>query len=117
MFLDFFLGNRVTTVLFSGNLDLKDVASLEIEGPFTKERIEVWGRLNFNRSPPSLSHMPIWYNSLVRIEGKDANRRVRRVRMPIWYNSLVRIEDKPLFYKSWYLAGIKKVSNLLDETS
>ena len=37
--------------------------------------------------------------------------------MPIWYNSLVRIEGKPLFYKNWYLAGIKKVSNLLDETS
>ena len=93
LFLDFFLGNRVTTALFSGNLDPKDVASLEIEDPFTKELIEVWCRLNFSRSPPSLSHMPIWYNSLVRIEGK------------------------PLFYKNWYLAGIKKVSNLLDETS
>ncbi|KAL9982771.1 hypothetical protein ACROYT_G004869 [Oculina patagonica] len=53
---------------FSGYLDSKDVASLEIVDPFTKELIEVWCRLNFNRSPPSLSLMPIWYNSLVRIE-------------------------------------------------
>ena len=68
--LDFFLHNHAATALFSGNLKPEDVATLEIEDPFTKELIESWCCLKFNRNPPSLSRMSIWYNSLIRINGK-----------------------------------------------
>jgi len=93
LLLDFFLHNHATTALFSGNLKPEDVATLEIEDPFTNELIESWCRLKFNHNPPSLSRTSIWYNSLIRITGK------------------------PVFYKSWSAAGINIVSNLLDETS
>ena len=32
----------------------------------------------------------------------------------IWHNSLIRIDDRPLFYKSWFQAGVKEVKDLLD---
>ena len=70
LLLDFFLHNHAATALFSGNLKPEDVATLEIEDPFTKELIESWCRLKFNHNPPSLSRMSIWYNSLIRINGK-----------------------------------------------
>ena len=65
-----FLRNHAATALFSGNLKPEDVATLEIEDPFTKELIESWCRLNFNHNPPPFSRMSIWCNSLIRINGK-----------------------------------------------
>lgn len=32
----------------------------------------------------------------------------------IWHNSLIRIENKPIFYKSWFTAGVKDVKDILD---
>ena len=66
---------------------------MEIEDPFTKELLESWCRLNFHRNPPSFSLISIWYNSLIRVNGKL------------------------FFYKSWSAAGVNIVRNLLDETS
>ena len=93
LFTDFFLGNHDATALFSGNLKPEDVATLEIEDPYTKELVEAWCRLNFRGNTISFSSMPIWYNSSIRISGK------------------------PFFYKSWFMADVTKVSNRLDETS
>ena len=31
----------------------------------------------------------------------------------IWHNSLIRIENKPIFYKSWFTAGVKDVKDIL----
>ena len=44
----FFLGNHHATALFLGNSKPEDVATLEIEDPFTKELVEAWCLLNFN---------------------------------------------------------------------
>ena len=91
--MDFFLGNHDATALFLGNLKPEDVVTLEIEDSYTKELVEAWCRLNFRGNTISFPSMPIWYNSSIRINGK------------------------PFFYKSWFVADITKVSNLLDETS
>ena len=32
----------------------------------------------------------------------------------IWHNCLIRIENKPIFYKSWFIAGVKDVKDILD---
>ena len=32
----------------------------------------------------------------------------------IWHNSLIRIENKPIFYKSWFIAGVKDVKDIPD---
>ena len=37
--------------------------------------------------------------------------------MSIWYNSSICINGNPFFYKSWLVAGVTTVGNLLDETS
>ena len=66
----FFLGNHDATALFSGNLKPEDVATLEIEDPYTKELVEAWCRLNFRGNAISFSSTPIWYNSSIRIKGK-----------------------------------------------
>ena len=67
LFTDFFLGNRDATALFSGNLKPEDVATLEIEDPYTKELVEAWCHLNFRGNTISFSSMSIWYNSSIRI--------------------------------------------------
>ena len=35
----------------------------------------------------------------------------------IWNNSDIKIEGQPVFYKSWYKAGISKVKHLLQQNS
>ena len=94
LFTDFILGNHHATALFLGNLKPEDVATLAIEDPFTKELVEAWCRLNLICNPISFSSMSIWYNSSIRINGKPF-----------------------FFYKSWFVADVTTVSNLLDETS
>ena len=69
LFTDFFLGNHHATALFLGNLKPEDVATLEIEDPFTKELVEAWCRINLNCKPISFSSTSIWYNSSIRING------------------------------------------------
>ena len=91
LFVDFFLAKYNANLLITGNLNVADAASLEIDDPVTKELIEIWSRLNFKRQPSDLSSIPIWYNSLV------------------------RIDNKPIYYKSWYKAGILFQNHLLDE--
>jgi len=41
LFLDFFHAKYNATLLFTGNLNVNDAASLEIDNPFTKELIEI----------------------------------------------------------------------------
>ena len=67
---DFFLGNHDATALFLGNLKPEDIATLEIEDPYTKELVEAWCRINFRGNTISFSSMPIWYNYSIRINGK-----------------------------------------------
>ena len=82
LFLDFFLAKYNANLLITGNLNVNDAASLEIDDPFTKELIEIWSCLNFKKQPSDFSNIPIWYNSFV------------------------RIDNKPIYYKNWYKAGI-----------
>ena len=91
LFLDFFLAKYNATLLITGNLNVNDAATLEIDDPFTKELIEIWSCLNFKKQPPDFSNIPIWHNSFV------------------------RIDNKPIYYKNWYKAGIHFRNQLLDE--
>ena len=91
LFLDFFLAKYNATLLITGNLNVNDAASLEIDDPFTEELIEIWSCLNFKKQPPDFSNIPIWHNSFV------------------------RIDNKPIYYKNWYKAGIHFRNHLLDE--
>ena len=61
----FFLGNHDATALFSGSLKPEDVATLEIEDPYTKELVEAWCRLNFRGTtlPYALAGSPFFYKS------------------------------------------------------
>ena len=71
LFTDFFLGNHDATALFFGNSKPEDVATLEIEDPYTKELVEAWCRVNLRGNTISFSTIPIWYNSSIRINGKS----------------------------------------------
>ena len=70
-----------------------DVASLGKKEPFTKERIETWSLLNFKKQPSNFGEIPIWYNSLI------------------------RIDNKPIYYRNLSSAGIYFVNDLLEEDS
>ena len=91
LFLDFFLAKCNINLLITGNLNVNDAASLEIDDLFTKELVEIWSSLNFKKQPSDFSNIPIWYNSFV------------------------RIDNKPIYYKNWHKAGINFQNDLLDE--
>ena len=77
-----------------GNLNLDDVASLGIEEPFTKELIET------------------------SVTSKFLKRQLSNFgEIPIWYNSLIRINNKPIYYRNWSSEGIFLISDLLEEDS
>ena len=56
LFLHFFFAKYNANLLITGNLNVNDAASLEIDDPFT--------------SPLDLSNISIWHNSFVRIDNK-----------------------------------------------
>jgi len=49
------------------------------------------------------------YKTCNQLDSKDCI-----VNQNIWFNSTIRIANKPVYYKSWYTAGIKYINNLLD---
>ena len=77
-------------LVFWGNLSPKDVRLLNLRDPFLAEIMEYWTTLNY----------------------KDNN--LDFTSAQIWHNSLIRIENKPIFYKSWFTAGVKDVKDILD---
>ena len=93
LFVEFSLTGHDINLLLQGNLNSDDVASLGIKEPFTKELIETWSLLNFKKQPSNFGEIPIWYNSLI------------------------RIDNKPIHYRTWSSAGIYFVNDLLGEDS
>ena len=55
--------------------------------------LETWSRLNFKKQLSNFGETPIWYNSLI------------------------RINNKPIYYRSWFSAGISLISHHLGEDS
>ena len=93
LFVEFSLTGHDINLLLQGNLNSDDVASLGIKEPFTKELVETWSLLNFKKQPSNFGEIPIWYNSLI------------------------RIDNKPIHYRNWSSAGIYFVNDLLEEDS
>ena len=93
LFLEFSLTGHDINLLLQGNLNSDDVASLGIEGPFTKELIETWSLLNFKKQLSRFGETPVWYSSLI------------------------RIDNKPIHYRNSSSAGTYFVNDLLEEDS
>ena len=93
LFLNFFLAEHNAELIFTGNLKIDDIPFLQLEDPFSKELIAIWSNLTFKKEPNNFSQMPIWYNSLI------------------------RINNKPFYYRNWSLADIRTVDHLLDKDS
>ena len=77
-------------LVFWGNLSPKDVRLLNLRDPFLAEIMEYWTTPNY----------------------KDNN--LDFTSAQIWHTSLIRIGNKPIFYKSWFTAGVKDVKDILD---
>ena len=77
-------------LVFWGNLSPKDVRLLNLRDPFLAEIMEYWTTLNYKDNDLDFTSAQIWHNSLI------------------------RIENKPIFYKSWFTAGVKDVKDILD---
>ena len=93
MFLNFFLAEHNAKLTFTGNLKIDDIPFLQLEDPFSKELIEIWSNVSFKKELNNFSQMPIWYNSLI------------------------RINNKPFYYRNWCLADIRPVDHLFDNDS
>ena len=83
-------------VTFAGNLNKKDSCNIiKVSDPFIKEILEIWSEANFEQILMSDNHF---------------------LSSPLWYNSLIRIENKPIFYKDWFIKGVKNVKHLMDDS-
>ena len=90
----FFFNHRLEQfggkLVFWGNLSTQDVRLLNLRDPFLAEIMEYWTTLNYKENNLDFTSAQIWQNSLI------------------------RIENKPIFYKSWFTAGVKDVKDILD---
>ena len=83
-------------VTLTGNLNTKDSRNIiKVSDPFFKEILEIWSEANYEENILSDYHLQS---------------------LPLWYNSLIRVENRPVFYKDWYLKGITKVEHLMDDS-
>ena len=89
-FVNHYLEKHGGKLVFSANLKRQDTPLLNISDPFLAETVEYWSTLNYSEDNLNLPSSQIWLNSLIRID-----------------NNL-------FFYKSWFHAGVKDVTNLLD---
>ena len=83
-------------VILTGNLDIKDSRNvIKVSDPFLKEILEIWSEVKYEERIISDYHFRT---------------------LPLWYNSLVRVENRPVFFKEWFLKGITKVEHLMDDS-
>ena len=95
-FFDLELEKHGGEVILTGNLDIKDSRNLiKVSDPFLKEILEIWSEVKYEEMIISDHHFRT---------------------LPLWYNSLVRVENRPVFFKEWFLKGITKVEHLMDES-
>ena len=90
LFFNHQLGQFGGKLVFWRNLSPKDVFLLKLRDPFLVEIMEYWTTLSYK------------------------NNNLDFTSAQIWHNSLIRIENKPIFYKSWFIAGVKDVKEILD---
>jgi len=68
---------------------------LSVKDPFLQEIVQIWSEVNYDNQ----------------IKTKQ-----QFLELPIWHNSLVRINNKPVFYKHIFLRGILKASHLMKDS-
>ena len=93
LFFEYFIKQHDGKLLLTSNLKQADVAGLNIQDSFTNEVIEFWFNLIYEENPSHFANVPVWYNSLI------------------------RIENQPISYYDWSRAGVNQVKDLLDQKS
>ena len=95
LFFDSELEQLGGSIVFSGNLNLKDTKRISKTcSPFLKELLEIWSEVNFQGTIQSVDTF---------------------LNQHLWHNSLITIMDKSIFYKNWYEIGILDVNHLIEE--
>jgi len=83
-------------VIFRGNLNKTDTSNLiRVSDPFVKELLAIWPEVLFED----------------RITTKK-----QFLSSPLWYNSLIWIDGKPVFNRDWFLKGITEIRHLMDNS-
>ena len=81
--------------IFRGNLNKEDMHKyVTTTHFFTTEILHLWSEISHERNVNSLVHL---------------------FSLPLWHNSLIRIDNKPVFYQSWYSKGIINVADLFKD--
>ena len=84
------------SLVFTGNLNRHDtLKTISVKDPFLQEIVQIWSEVNFDNQ----------------IKTKQ-----QFLELPIWHNSLIRINDIPVYYKHIFLRGISKVSHLMKDS-
>ena len=95
-FFELELGKYGGSLVFTGNLNRHDtLKTISVKDPFLQEIVQIWSEVNFD---------------------KQIKTKQQFLELPIWHNSLIRINDKPVFYKHISLRGISKVSHLMKDS-
>ena len=96
-FFDLELQSYGGNAIFLGNLSKKDVnCYIKVSDPFIKEILEIWSDTFFDGNLTSKEHL---------------------LSSPLWHNSSIKIENRPVFFKDWFLKGITKVKNLMNDSN
>jgi len=82
---------------FRANLNKQDLLKIiKITDTFTSEILHIWAEISLE---PSIS-------SIDQLKAQS-----------LWHNSLIRVGNKPIYYRSWSVKGVKKVGHLMNDVN
>ena len=85
-----------TDFLLKSNICQSDIKKLNIVNKFWVEVLEIWSKIHCKHT-------------------EDMNCQSEHPQFFLWFNNKIKINGKTVFYKPWYLAGVKYVKNLMDD--
>ena len=64
---DHYLSKHGGKIIFSGNLNMKDVKHLNIKDEFLVEVLNIWVEINYKELREDFPNSPLWHNSLIKV--------------------------------------------------
>ena len=95
--LDSELRNLGGVEFFRANLNKQDLVKIiKTTDTSTSEILNIWSEISLEASISAIEQLKA---------------------QSLWHNSLIRVGNKPIFYRSWSVKGVKKVGHLMNDAN
>ena len=94
---DYELQNLGGVEFFRTNLNKQDLLkTIKTAKAFTSEILHIWSEISLETNVSSIDQLKA---------------------QSLWHNSLIRVGNKPVYYRSWSVKGVKTVGHLMNDAN